>query len=125
MKPEKVNLNLSPENRRLFSLRQRGNRANPTKAEKRIMLLLDVLGERYIFEKGFFTEDRFFLVDFYLPAPRRICLEVDGPYHDGRLSYDFQRDCYIMRTRKINKILRISNDDAMKITAADLLQLID
>lgn len=121
---EKVKLNLSPENRRLFSKRQLENRSNPTPSEVHVMGLLDALGERYIFEKGFFTENRFFMADFYLPKPRRICIELDGAIHDDRMGYDFARDCYIMRTRNIKKILRIKNEEALKMGTSELREFI-
>jgi len=121
---DKVKLNLSPENRRLFARRQRENRANPTNAERHVMGLLAQLKEHYIFEKGIFTETKFFIADFYLPAPRRIILEIDGPIHEHKLGYDFVRDNYIMRTRRIRAIIRVSNDDALKMKASELKQLI-
>ncbi len=104
---------------------QRENRANPTPSELRIMNLLQEMGERFVFEKGFYTYNSFYLVDFYLPKPRKVCLEIDGPIHENRLSYDFQRDTWLMRVRRIRAIIRIKNEDAMKITKEELNELIN
>lgn len=88
------------------------------------MRLLDQLKERYIFEKAIFAERSFFLIDFYLPKPRKLCIEIDGSWHYGRESYDAARDEFITNKRKM-KMLRITNAVANKLTAESLLRFID
>jgi len=124
LKKRTTTLNLKPGNRSLASKRQAENRSNPTPAETRIMKLLDETGERYIFEKIFFTEKRFFITDFYFPKPRKVCLEIDGPIHEYRLGYDFARDRYIMNIRDIRAIYRIKNETALSITKEELAELL-
>lgn len=88
------------------------------------MALLSELGERFVFEKGVFATHSFFLVDFYLPRPRKLCLEIDGGYHKGQLYYDTMRDNFLRNERKM-KVLRITNEVAETMNAKELLALIN
>lgn len=117
-------LNLTPDNRSLASKRQKENRANPTPAEAHVMKLLDELGEQYIFEKIFLTTRRFYLVDFYLPKPRRIALEIDGESHDRTKAYDLERDNYLTTQRYVRRMVRISNETALSLNAEELILVI-
>lgn len=87
------------------------------------MRLLESLGEKYIFEKGFLTEIRFFLVDFYLPKPRKLCIEIDGGCHVGREKYDAERDEFLRTKRKL-RIVHLSNQSAFSLNPDSLLRII-
>lgn len=119
-----VRLNQTPDNQRLLTARQRDHRANPTPAENHIRSLLDELQEHFIFQKGFCTTYRFFLVDFYLPRPRRLCLEVDGGYHNQQPAYDRARDRFLTETRGL-RVLRLRNEDALRMDARALREALD
>lgn len=119
-----MSLNTSPDNHSRMCRLQNEHRSEPTEAEKHVMGLLTELGERHVFEKGVFATRTFFLVDFYLPRPRKLCLEIDGGYHKQQLYYDTQRDNFLRNERKM-KVLRITNEVAMTLNAQDLLKLID
>lgn len=120
----KLGREIMPCHQRLMAKYQKHNRENPTETEKRIGMLLYEIGEPFIFEKGFFTYNSFYLTDFYLPKPRKICLEIDGPIHEHRVSYDNERDAFLMRVRKIRAILRIKNHEALHMTCEQLKNLI-
>lgn len=119
-----MKLNTSPENQSRMYRLQNEHRLEPTLSELHVMGLLKELGERYIFEKGVFTDRTFFLVDFYLPKPRKLCLEIDGGYHKAQLYYDTMRDNFLRKERKM-KVLRITNEVAETLNAKELLALIN
>lgn len=75
--------------------------------------------------KGLISKNRFYLVDFYLPAPRKLVIEVDGEYHNSlnQIKKDTARDYYITKIRRMH-LLRISNRDAFLLNAEDLKRLI-
>lgn len=120
-----VVLNYSRENQSLMVKRQKENRGEPTPAEAHIIALLDTMGEHYVFEKGIFTAHKFFLVDFYFPKPRKLCLEIDGAYHDSpaQMAKDKARDKFI-RTKRKMRVSRITNEHALSLTAQQLLNII-
>lgn len=105
--------------KRLDSLRERA-----TKSELVIQILLNELGERHMFQKGFFEGDFYCIVDFYLPK-RKLCIEVDGGYHfsDEQRVKDFRKDKYLKEYRGF-KVLRISNEAANAINSESLKILI-
>jgi very-short-patch-repair endonuclease len=119
-----VNLNLLPDNVSLMMRRKKENQSLPTPAEAHVIRLLDLLGEKYVFEKGLLTGDRFYIVDFYFPKPRKLCLEVDGKYHNDRRAYDERRDSFIRNKRKMNMV-RITNERAMGLDLDDMIKLLD
>ncbi len=88
------------------------------------MQLLNNLGERFVFEKGVLANKTFFIIDFYLPKPRKLCIEVDGRYHDNRKEYDAMKDEFLTKNRNFN-VLRISNDAALAMDANELLHIIN
>lgn len=118
-----LTLNTSRANQSLLARRRNKNRKSPTPAESHVKSLLDDLGEKYIFEKGLMTEKRFYLVDFYFPKPRKLCLELDGPCHELRKHYDAVRDNFICTKRKM-RVLRISNEHALGLNKEKLLALL-
>jgi very-short-patch-repair endonuclease len=95
------------------SLKTRYNNSRtPTKAEAAMETLLKEVGVRYIPQKGFFKDlNTFFIVDFYLPRPHKLVIEVDGKYHEDRRDYDTRRDEYL-KSRGF-RVLRIKNEEIL------------
>ena len=119
----KPTLNTSRENQSLLCRRRDALIKRATAPEKRVMAILDSLGESYIFQKGFYTSYRFFIVDFYLKARKKLCLEIDGPSHDEQLAYDSERDDFLKSVRGF-RLLRIPNEMALTMSAEDLKKII-
>lgn len=92
-----------------------------TKSEECFKNRLDDLGIRYIFQKGFIGGDFYCIVDFYLPKPYKLCIEIDGGYHNSeeQKRKDWAKDKYL-RGRKM-RVLRIKNEDVL---TADIQSLI-
>lgn len=70
------------------------------------MKLLDQIGERYIFQKGFLKPFHR-IVDFYLPKKKTI-VEVDGGYHKHTRERDALKDKLWLEQRGM-KTIRIPN----------------
>ena len=98
------------EKQKIYGQRQKKLRDNPTIAEIKFRELLDKLGVYYIFQKCFIAGNGFYIVDFYLPAPKRICIEIDGSIHNlpEVIKKDRAKDGYL-RGRGF-KVLRFSNE---------------
>lgn len=96
-----------------------------TPAELRIKKLFEGLREKAIFQKGFFAYRNFIIVDFYLPKRRKLCLEIDGPYHQKQeqVEADKLRDTYL-RDKRGFRVKRMSNDIALTISPKELLEVI-
>lgn len=117
-------LNTSPENQSLLAKRRNELLARQTPAERHIEKLLCELGEKHIPQKGFFTHGSHFIVDFYLPKRRKLCLEIDGEYHAQQLAYDVARDRFLTDVRGF-RVRRITNRHALRMDAADLKAFIN
>lgn len=96
-------------------------KSNPTKSEVILMKKLDKLKINYMFQKGFVKGDFSTIVDFYLPKPNRLCIEVDGEYHlaPKQKSRDYFKDKYLTEERGF-KVLRLTNKEAEDITTEEL-----
>ncbi len=72
---------------------------------------LDKTGIKYIFQKGFIAGDGYYIVDFYLPKPYKICIEIDGGYHSTQqqIDYDTRKDRYL--SNRGFKVIRILNEN--------------
>lgn len=83
-----------------------------TPSEKLFMLMLDTSGIQYIFQKGFINGGGYYIVDFYIPKPYKLCIEIDGGYHQTskQILYDKRKDRYLKEERGF-KVLRINNED--------------
>lgn len=53
-------------------------RNNPSKEECIVKRKLDQLKVKYIFQKGFYNGNKHCIVNFYLPKPLRVCIEIYG-----------------------------------------------
>ena len=86
---------------RRIEIRKAQLRLNTTKHEWIIRELLDSVGYKYIFQKGFLDAGKIMIVDFYLPKPRKIVIEIDGTSHAGTKDKikDAVRDAYFQEIR--------------------------
>lgn len=96
-------------------------RSNSTDSEKATIKILDELKIKYIFQKGFLEGDYYCIVDFYIPKPYKICLEVDGLYHEFIKERDMRKENYLRNYRNFN-VLRIKNEDVSHQNIYSLLK---
>ena len=103
--------------------RQYRLRLNPTSSEVGFKKRLDDLGIRYIFQKCFIARDYYCIVDFYLPKPFKICIEIDGAYHEEieQSKKDYYRTKYLTEVRGF-KVIRIKNEDVSLFDLSFLIQ---
>lgn len=115
-----------PLRQSLLSLRQKRLRRYMTAAERRILSLFRTNHVKVIPQKGFMTNNAFFIVDFYIPR-RRIVIEIDGSVHDNpqQKSRDAWKDLFLKKEKHIRKIIRISNSRAFSIMPTELMALIN
>lgn len=98
-------------------------RGKPTKAEKKMIKLLNACKVKYIFQKPFISEWNFTIVDFYLPH-KQLVLEIDGSIH-ARLDIvkkDKGHNKYHLS--KGRKVLRITNEEVYKMTPKKLMKIL-
>lgn len=95
----------------------------PTQSESDFMAKLDQAGIKYMFQKGFIKGSASCIVDFYLPRPHRLCIEIDGGYHqtDEQKSKDAWRDNYLTNERGF-KVIRILNSEVEKFDLKTLFE---
>jgi very-short-patch-repair endonuclease len=112
------------QRQQLISQRKNELLAKQTPGEYRIEQLLLAIKIRYIAQKGFLTHSSFVIVDFYLPKPYRLCIEIDGVHHSNpeQSAYDEIRTQYL-RSRKM-RVLRLSNAITKNLTPQQLKYLI-
>ena len=118
-------MNTFKEKQRLCAKRRVDLISRATPAELHTKQLLDELKIKYVFQKGFIVGNNFCIVDFYLPRPYRICLEIDGEYHQEPKQQirDKSREDYLHNKRGFN-ILRISNTNILSMNSEQLSKLI-
>jgi very-short-patch-repair endonuclease len=120
-----TSINKSPKNMSLMMSCAAGMRKRPTGSELRVKSLLESMGIRFMFQKGFCNHHTHFIVDFYFPRPRRLCLEIDGPIHDTKSQHDYDlvRDTFLRNERGV-RVIRLLNCEADRITSKELETLI-
>ena len=98
---------------------------NPTEAELIMKSKLDKIKIKNMFQKGFWKGDFSCIVDFYLPKPYKIVIEVDGGYHttDKQKYRDSFKDRYLIEERGF-KVLRFTNEEAKEISLTKLKDMI-
>lgn len=98
---------------------------NMTYAEHCFKQKLDILNIKYMAQKGFMNDKSFYLIDFYLPKPYKLCIEIDGEYHNTKIQKknDAIKDHYLTSIRGF-KILRFTNSTALSISIPDLKTII-
>ena len=74
----------------------------------------------FLFQKGFIKGNFHCIVDFYLPKPHKICIEIDGGYHntDEQIIKDKNKDAYLIS--RGFRVIRIYNN---YVNAFDLNKL--
>lgn len=97
---------------------------NATPSEKRVRTLLEDLGYRHQFQRGFLAGGVIYVADFYLPKPLWLVIEIDGKYHESpkQREKDAERDKYFFW--RGFRVLRIKNEEADVMTAKQLNSLI-
>lgn len=87
-------------------------RNNPTNSETIFKEKLEIAGIDFVFQKSFIKDNYYCIVDFYLPKPYKICIEIDGEYHfnEPQKVKDGRKDEYL-KSRNF-KVLRITNEVA-------------
>lgn len=99
---------------RLAKFQVSNRKAQNTPAVRKVEAQLLEAGIRFIREKVFYAGHHHgYLVDFYLPKPMKVCIEVDGSYHIGREYYDSQKDAYLTDQRGF-KVIRVTNDQVLE-----------
>lgn len=79
----------------------------PTYHEKLFEDILKTYKVKYIPQKGFIAECYVCsIVDFYLPKPHKLIIEIDGEYHNPEK--DSKRDWFFL-TRRGMRTLRFTN----------------
>ncbi len=91
--------------------------SRPTEGEILAMQMLNLLGIKYHFQKGFFSYNKFYIIDFYIPKLRKLCLEIDGLCHECNDKYDLARDSFLRKVRGF-RVVRITNDEIMNMTTS-------
>lgn len=117
-----MKLNTNPKNQSLLSVRRNELIQKATKAELHIKRLLEEIGDDFCFQKGFFNQSTHYIVDFYIKKRKKLCLEIDGGYHlnPSQIIYDRNRDWFLTEVRGFT-VKRITNEQAFKMNAADLV----
>lgn len=82
---------------------------NQTPSETKMKAILKFMGIKYEFQKIFYTETTFYIVDFYLPD-RNIVIELDGGYHNTKeqKAKDRKRSKALMG--EIDGVYRLKNE---------------
>jgi len=106
--------------RTLFS-RKKTLLERETPSEKRFRERLKEAKVHFIPQKAFIAGDFYCIVDFYLPKPHRICIEIDGGYHDTveQRAADARKDAYL-KGRGF-KVVRINNCNVESTRINELL----
>lgn len=104
---------MNKQKQSLMTKRAHELRQKPTKAELKMISLLDELKvqgfiSRYIFQSPRWHDNCFRIFDFWIPAPHRIRIEVDGKYHKKEI--DEQRDEKLKQARPTYTTIRFTND---------------
>ena len=122
---EAMKLNKSKSNQSLLSLRRGVLKSQATQSELRIKALLEGLGVAFCFQKGFYNSATHYIVDFYFPKHKKLCLEIDGGYHldPQQIAYDSRRTQFLEDVRGF-RVKRLTNQEADQISPEDLLAFI-
>ena len=87
------------------------NKSRRTAGEIALEKLLMDFELRYVSQKGWIAGDGFYISDFYLPKPHKICIEVDGGYHNipKQKIRDAAKTKYLLGERGLRAEIRFSN----------------
>ena len=96
-----------------------------TKEQVKVCEALKSVSIKHMKEKGFYSHDYFYFIDVYIKKPHKICVEIDGKYHESeqQQSKDRRKD-WILRNKKGFKVVRITNDKVSKMTYKEIVEYI-
>lgn len=94
---------------------QRGNRKKPTLAEKVFAETLTNLNVNFFPQKIVVIKNKFYIVDFLIPSPYGILVEIDGSSHKNKIAYDDKREGEITEKYQC-PIWRFTNKEILKDT---------
>jgi very-short-patch-repair endonuclease len=103
------------------ALFQNNLKENPTEAETIVLCWLTINNVYFKFQKAFVTP-YCRIVDFYLPRPKKIILEIDGGYHKETVEKDFYKD--LVWGKKGFKTIRITNEEVFNDSFKDKLKFL-
>lgn len=119
-KPVRSSFNLESHMRK----RERQLRRSMTPHERLIQNLLRKLSVAFSAQHGFIDGGTIYVVDFFLPDPLNLVIEVDGVSHESvkQRKKDATRDGFFAGNHF--RVIRITNDEAQTLTANALRHLI-
>ena len=85
-----------------------------TPMERKAEGYLRQLGISHRSQVGISNGPSFYIMDFHLPKPYRINLEIDGGYHRRQVAYDRKRDHFMTMMRR--RVVRITNEEMEKMS---------
>lgn len=85
---------------------QKELKSRATSAEIEMQKILKRAGIKFLFQKDFI----YYIVDFYLPKPKKICIEIDGGYHltEEQIRYDNKKDAWL--ESRGYRVVRFTNE---------------
>jgi len=113
------------EKQKTLFVRTKENRINITPSEAIVKDLLKKIGVKFIFQKSFIKGNYYCIVDFYLPKPYKLCIEIDGEYHNSeeQKQKDIRKDNYLVNERNFC-VLRITNKEVEELNQYNLISKI-
>lgn len=110
------------EKQRAASKYKRQLRKNATKWEKMALSKLIMDYPTTVFQKSFLTGGCIYIVDFYIPFPHGVVIEVDGGHHykGHQLIKDKRRDRHLRSMGLI--VLRVKNNVVGNICFKTLIE---
>ncbi len=119
-------MNTSPENQSLLAHRRNELIDRITPAEAHIRSLLIELKVKHSFQKGFYSVQTHYIVDFYFKKLGKLCLEIDGEYHNSpeQKAYDEKRTHFLTRVRGFY-VRRLTNEQALAMDKHSLARFLE
>lgn len=99
---------------RLLRIYRRGLIKHMTPAETCFEQILKKLKLTYMPQAGFFTEDSFYIVDFYLKYPHKLVVEINGADHKEKSRSQRDRDKLLYFERCGYRVLVFSNEQVLE-----------
>lgn len=93
----------------------------PTESEIIFESLLKDLDINYRAQKGFMSQHKTFVIlDFWVPKPYRVAIEIDGGYHDlpEQRIKDYNKDQYLKS--RLFHIIRFKNEELLDVEKVKL-----
>ena len=108
----------------LAHMRKRQLKRGMTRHECLIQDLLRSMDIAFSAQHGFINESTIYIVDFFLPDPLNLIIEVDGGSHDSakQRKRDAVRDGFFLENEL--RVIRITNHEASTMTSNALRRLI-